>query len=211
MKGELRIASMLESTNQAGQQRQSNSSHAELRCANPRTSSEAPLLLHNSSFTSFQDKKKKKGKLTICVYELVFLVNTMQVSYFPEGRRSYLLSDFLLHLDRRAQLSNLFHSFAGKASIFPQHITLGVRCTDNGWPVIGTTWESHTTKKHFVSLTLTDCLANTSCFPEADGSWLSYQSGCQTFIMNTDFFQSKKKYPMLLHATYIVFQNALLS
>lgn len=45
---------------------------------------------------------------------------------------SYLLSDLLLHFDRGAQLSHLLNSFAGKTTVFPEHIVLGMGRPDDG-------------------------------------------------------------------------------
>lgn len=56
-RGRLREAKMLESTHQCGQQCPSNSCLAEIRCASPRTSSEAPVVLCDSSLPSFSHSK----------------------------------------------------------------------------------------------------------------------------------------------------------
>lgn len=70
----------------------------------------------------------------------------------PRAGVSYLLPDLLLHFDRGAQLSYLFNSFAGKATVFPQHIALRMGGTNDGWPVIGSTWWNKTIK-HLISWT----------------------------------------------------------
>lgn len=48
----------------------------------------------------------------------------------------YLLSNLFFHLDGGAKLSDLTDALAGIASILPQHIASGVRCTNESWPVV---------------------------------------------------------------------------
>lgn len=66
--------------------------------------------------------------------------HNLKASVLVLGGGSYLLSDLLLHFDRRAQFSHLFDPVAGITTVFPQHVVLWVGGADDGWPVIATTW-----------------------------------------------------------------------
>lgn len=61
---------------------------------------------------------------------------------------SYLLSNFFLHFHWWAQLCNLFDTFAGISSVFPEHVILGVRSSNDRRPVIGPTWKSQLGRRY---------------------------------------------------------------
>jgi len=62
----------------------------------------------------------------------LYFIHNMYIQSSPSGGDSYLLSDLLLHFDGGSQLSHLFNSITRKATVFPQHIILRVRGTNEG-------------------------------------------------------------------------------
>lgn len=66
-------------------------------------------------------------------FPFYFLFNIYrELQSSSSSRGSYLLSDLLLHFDRGPQFCYLFNSFAGIATVFPQHIVLRVGGTNDG-------------------------------------------------------------------------------